>query len=162
MAALLHNIAAKFEPQARQLQVNLNVEIGALPGFIGDSDRLAQVFTNLVDNAIQYTPAGEAVTLRASQAGDQVEVSVTDRGPGIPPADLQRIFERFYQVDKARRGGGQRGLGLGLAIAYEIVQAHGGTITAHNNPQQGSTFVVKLPVARPDDSTLARRTRRNS
>ena len=75
------------------------------------------------------------------------------------PEDLQRIFERFYQVDKARRGGGGRGLGLGLAIAREIVQAHGGSIAAHNNPQQGSTFVVKLPLARPDDSTVVRRRR---
>ena len=159
LAALLRSIAAKLEPQAAQFQVKLNVEIGALPGFIGDGDRLAQVFTNLVDNAIQYTPAGGTITLRAGQVGDQVEIAVVDSGPGIPPEDLQRIFERFYQVDKARRGGGGRGLGLGLAIAREIVQAHGGSIAAHNNPQQGSTFVVKLPLARPDDSTVVRRRR---
>jgi signal transduction histidine kinase len=87
-------------------------------------------------------------------------VGVEDSGPGIPAEDLSRIFERFYQVDRARPGGGGRGVGLGLAISREIVQAHGGRLSATSAPGKGSRFTVHLPASRPSDSTLeARRSR---
>ena len=85
-----------------------------------------------------------------------ITVHVEDSGPGIPPNELSRIFERFYQLDKARSGRGPRGVGLGLAISREIVQAHGGTITAASAVGQGSRFSVRLPIVRPQDETLAR------
>lgn len=157
LGTLLRSILEKFEPQAGRLGVVLQPEISPLPPLTGDADRLAQVFTNLVDNAIQHTPQGQAVTLRARQIGSEVEVSVEDQGPGIPHEDLERIFERFYQVDKARPSRVQRGYGLGLAIAREIVLAHGGIIQAFSNTHpdlgtQGSVFMVKLPLVQARQS----------
>lgn len=156
LAALLRGVAEKLTPQARSAQVTLQVEVQPLPGLIGDEDRLAQVFTNLLDNAIKYSGGG-AVRLAARRAGDQVEVSVADNGPGLSPEDQARIFERFYQADKSRRGGAGRGVGLGLAIAREIVAAHGGTIQVASALGKGSNFVVRLPIVRPDDATLIKR-----
>ncbi len=156
LGMLLQSVCEKLEPQARQARVNLKVDLQPLPGLIGDEDRLAQVFTNLVDNAIKYTPAGGQVVLSARLAGDQVEVSVADNGPGLSAEDQARIFERFFQADRSRRGGSGRGVGLGLAIARQIVTAHGGTIQVISSPGQGSTFVVKISTTRPDDSTLTR------
>ena len=149
LTALLQSVATKLSPQAAQAQVDLQFTCDSLPIVTGDGDRMAQVFTNLVENAIKYTPPGEQVRLRTAPAADCVEISVEDTGPGIPPEDLGHIFERFYQVDQSRPGGGRRGIRLGLPIAREIVQACGGTITAHSQTGQGSVFVVKIPVARP-------------
>ncbi len=155
--ALLELVLDKFTPQAALAQVTLHPKITQLPLVIGDSDRLAQVFTNLMDNAIKFTPAGGAVTLQADPIGDQVRIAVKDTGPGIPENKLSRIFERFYQLDQSRRGGQGRGVGLGLPIALEIVQAHSGKIYAHSGDGEGCVFIVDLPVARPDDSTLISR-----
>jgi signal transduction histidine kinase len=152
---MLQGIAARFEPQARQIQADLELQIDELPILIGDADRLAQVFSNLLDNAFKFTPSEGKVTLMARRVGELAEVSVSDTGPGIPPKEIERIFERFYQTDRSRRGGRDKGVGLGLAIAREIVLAHGGIITAQNNIPQGSLFVVKIPFARPNVSTLA-------
>jgi len=157
LEALLKSVAERFTPQSREAGVKLVTEIRPLPGFIGDGDRLSQVFTNLVDNALKHTPPGGTVKLNARDEGGWVEVSVADSGPGIPPEELSRIFERFYQLDKARKGGPGRGVGLGLAIAREIIQAHGGTISAQSRIGEGSLFVVRLPAAQPDDSTLVSR-----
>lgn len=132
----------------------------------GDVDRLKQVFTNLVDNALKFTPPGGMVSVEATSQDQWLEITVEDSGPGIPPEAKERIFERFYQVDQSRAGGGQRGLGLGLAIAREIVQAHGGSIyvldKAHSSAQQpsdpatpypvtGCIFVVRLALVLPDN-----------
>jgi signal transduction histidine kinase len=83
-------------------------------------------------------------------------VEVQDTGKGIDPAEASRIFERFYQVDKSRAGVEGRGTGLGLAITKEIIQAHGGGITVESQPGKGSCFVVKIPFAQPDDTTIVR------
>jgi signal transduction histidine kinase len=155
---LLENLMDGFSPQAHQASVTLDSRLGQLPLLIGDSDRLAQVFTNLVDNAIKFTPPGGAVTVQSDQIGEWVRITVSDDGPGIPAKELPRIFERFYQLDKSRAGGQGRGVGLGLPIAHEIVLAHGGRITAHSKVDQGSVFFVELPLSRPDDSTLVSRT----
>jgi signal transduction histidine kinase len=152
---LVKNIASRFEPQAGAAQVTLQWEAEPMPVLTGDGDRLAQVINNLVDNALKFTPAGGQVIIQAHPVGDQAEISVSDTGPGISKEEISRIFERFYQTDKARRGGGVRGAGLGLAIAREIVLAHGGQIYVRSNLPQGSQFVVKIPFAPPGDSTLA-------
>ena len=155
MTILLNSIGERFIPQSKNALVTLKTEIQPLPSFIGDGDRLAQVFTNLVDNALKHTPAGGIVTLSAQHLADKLIVKVTDNGPGIPLDELDRIFERFYQVDKSRPGGeNSRGIGLGLAIAQQIVHAHKGTLTAKSQIDQGSEFVVSLPVALSDDSTI--------
>jgi two-component system OmpR family sensor kinase len=152
--ALLQAIYEKFQPIAQQAEVTLHLQLDALPEVQGDGDRLSQVFTNLVDNAIKFTPPGGTVTLSSQVADDYVSLSVEDGGPGIPAGERERIFERFYQTDKSRRGDRTRGVGLGLAIAREIIQAHGGSISIHdpsasNSSVHGSVFVVKIPLARP-------------
>jgi signal transduction histidine kinase len=158
LSALLRGVVEDFLPLAKQAQVDL--QITADPGLlvVGDADRLAQVFTNLVDNSLKFTQAGGKVTLSAHPSDGWVEVNVCDTGPGIPPEELERIFERFYQIDKSRRGGEGRGVGLGLAIAREILHAHGGSITARNLNEiaavqdqksasgSGAVFTVRIPV----------------
>jgi two-component system phosphate regulon sensor histidine kinase PhoR len=112
-----------------------------------DVDRLEQVLGNLVDNAIKYGRAKGAVTVGGRAAdGGQVEVFVQDDGPGIPPEALERLFERFYRVDKARSRE-QGGTGLGLAIVKHIVQSHGGRVWATSEPGHGATFSFVLPQA---------------
>ena len=114
---------------------------------MGDRGRLRQLALNLIDNAIKYTPSGGRVELRVVRDGDEVTFSVADTGEGIPAEDLQRIFERFYRVDKARsrqRGG----TGLGLSICKWIAEAHGGRISAESELGRGSKFHVFLPLYR--------------
>ncbi len=139
---------------AQEKGVSLEISSPSMPEIAGDGDRLVQVVTNLLSNAIKYTPDGGKVTVKTQVRRHGVELVVEDTGQGIAPSDLPRIFERFYQVDKAR--GPQRGTGLGLAIVQEIVQAHGGTITAASpGENRGSTFTVWLPS--PQLSTIIRR-----
>jgi signal transduction histidine kinase len=158
LPALLGAVAEKFNLRATEAQVALSLEMpDGLPVINGDADRLAQVFTNLVDNALKHTPAGGRVTVSAAANPAGVEITVTDTGAGIPAADLGRIFERFYQVDKSRARPG--GVGLGLAISREIVQAHQGTINVESVVGLGSRFRVTLPRALSDDITLNRRRR---
>ncbi len=116
-----------------------------LPPLFGDPDLLAQVFINLVDNAIKYTPTGGTVTLSASVKGDEIRIDVTDTGVGIPAENLPRVFERFYRVEKARtRGAG--GTGLGLAIVKHIVKSHGGRVEVKSTVGKGTKFSVFLPI----------------
>jgi two-component system OmpR family sensor kinase len=144
LGPLLRGCIEKLTPQAQAAQVTLALDTPEQPTVIGDADRLAQVFANLVDNSISHTPAGGKVTIVARLLAERtVEVTVTDTGSGIPPEALSRIFERFYQVDRSRKR--SRGAGLGLAITKEIVEAHGGTITAESVVELGSKFTVRLP-----------------
>jgi two-component system phosphate regulon sensor histidine kinase PhoR len=117
------------------------------PPVLADHDRLAQILLNLVDNAVKYTPAGGVVTVRAGARGDgRVEIAVEDTGIGIPAADLPRITERFYRVDRARsRELG--GTGLGLAIVKHLVIAHDGELAIESEPGRGTTVRVALPRA---------------
>ncbi len=109
-----------------------------------DSDRLAQVLTNLIDNALKYTPAGGRVEVQVVPRDGEVAVTVADTGRGIPPDDLPHVFERFYRADRSRtRGSG--GTGLGLAIAKHIVEAHGGQISVRSRLDEGTAFIFTLP-----------------
>jgi signal transduction histidine kinase len=152
LAAIVERLKLKAAKKAVQLQNEVNF----LPSLIGDGDRLAQVFTNLIDNALKHTLEGGRVQLTAEMSSGWVSVHVVDTGPGIPLEELSRIFERFYQLDKARSGSGPRGAGLGLAISREIIEAHGGNLQAESVVGQGSRFTVRLPIVQPDDETLAR------
>jgi signal transduction histidine kinase len=164
LPALLNNIAEKFYPQAHSAGVSIYIESAALPSILGDGDRLSQVFSNLVDNALKHTPAGGTVTLQARlsgtdtshEPGAQVQVDVADTGTGIPPEALPHIFERFYQADPSRPGGEKHGTGLGLAIVKEIVAAHGGKISARSVSGSGSLFTVSLPLTPPAASAISR------
>src|SRR5579885_1420833 len=122
-----------------------------------DGDRLKQVFLNLSNNAIKATQAGGKVTVTVRSSGNQAIVRVIDTGIGIAPADQQRIFDRFYRVERSRTrsrlyGGGS---GLGLAIALTIIRAHGGTIDLESELNKGSTFTVRLPLAKKDESRIS-------
>jgi len=159
VTALLNGTAERFTPQANAAHVTLHVESVALPPILGDGDRLAQVFNNLVDNALKFTPSGGRVSLRAAKAGDWLEITVADTGAGIPAESLPHIFERFYQIDPSRPGGAHHGAGLGLAIAREIVRAHGGKMSVRSLIGQGSQFNVRFPLVLQDASVTARRTK---
>lgn len=148
MGPLLRGVIEKFALQAQKAGVNLQVDVPSdLPLLIGDGDRLAQVFTNLVDNALKYTPTNGHVTLSAANVGNEMELSITDTGEGVPDEALPHLFDRFYQVDPARAGGEKHGAGLGLAIVQEITQAHGGRISVRSQAGHGTTFVIHLPLA---------------
>ncbi len=114
-----------------------------LPKVLADPERLSQVFMNLLDNAVKYTPEGGSVTVTACRDHDRIRVDVSDSGIGIPETDLPRIFERFYRVDKSRSQE-LGGTGLGLSIVKHIVQAHGGEVSVRSVLGQGSTFSFTL------------------
>ena len=131
--------------KATQKQQTLGVECQPdLPPVRADSSRLREVLQNLLDNAVQYTPAGGRITVLAARVDSQVVLSVSDTGIGIPKADQERIFERFYRVD-ATRSREVGGTGLGLSIARHLIEAHGGHISVASEVGRGSTFAVFLP-----------------
>jgi len=146
--ALLHDVTEKFMLRAQKAHVTLQTNIpDHLPSLIGDGDRLAQVFTNLVDNALKYTPANGTVTLSAKDVRAEMEISISDTGMGVAEDALPHLFERFYQADPSRAGGEKHGAGLGLAIVKEIVEAHGGKIGVRSQAGYGTTFTIHLPLA---------------
>ncbi len=157
LVKLIQSVMDRLDLRARENKVELLDKLPTLPTIIGDGDRLAQVFTNLIDNAIDHSPEEGTVTLGADFENGWVSIHVDDQGPGIPAEELSRIFERFYQLENSRSAGKRRGVGLGLAISREIVQIHGGHLVAQSSLGQGSRFTVRLPVVRPDDKTLIRR-----
>ncbi|HTI43237.1 MAG TPA: ATP-binding protein [Vicinamibacterales bacterium] len=109
-----------------------------------DPAKLHDVLRNLVENAVHYSPDAATIRLEARRENGAVRISVSDSGPGIPPDDLSRVFERFYRVDKSRSRPG--GTGLGLAIVKHLVELHGGQASAENRPEGGARFVITLPV----------------
>jgi len=135
----------RLRPQAERAGLELTISLPPdLPPVLADVERARQVLTNLVHNAIKFTPSGGRVTVAAQTAAEGMLFSVQDTGVGIAAEDLPRIFERFYKADRARSGGGT---GLGLAIARHIVQGHGGRIWAESVAGQGSTFYFTLLLA---------------
>jgi signal transduction histidine kinase len=113
-----------------------------------DAEKLRQILAVLLDNAVRYSPAGGTVTVRARRNADKVELEVLDEGIGIPPAEQERIFRKFYRAEASTRDGGQGGTGLGLFIAQGLVGAMGGRIVVHSVEGEGSTFSFELPLAR--------------
>ncbi len=160
LRSVLERTVAFIKPLADKKQHTVGVSLpDQVPLIVGDEDRLVQVFINLLDNAVKYTPDGGAITVALRLASDHrtppieeaLEVRVSDSGIGIPETDRPRVFERFYRVDKARsRELG--GTGLGLAIVKHIVEGHGGLVWVEGNHPRGSRFIVKLPVS---DSALS-------
>ncbi len=158
ISGLLNAVAEKFTPQLQRAGVNIKVDVAAnMQTITADGDRLAQVFTNLVDNALKFTPRGGVISLRALAANGEMRISVSDTGAGIPIEAQAHIFDRFYQADPARKGGEKHGAGLGLAIAHEIVQAHGGRISVRSRLGEGTSFDVFLPLTQNSKTTVVRK-----
>jgi two-component system phosphate regulon sensor histidine kinase PhoR len=143
IAASLHRLRTFAE---RQGVVLIELVPDDLPPVRGDEERLDQLLMNLLHNAIKFSPDGGTVTITSDEQPDGVVVSVTDHGVGIPRKDQDRVFERFYKVDRARQRG-LGGTGLGLAIAKHIAEAHGGRIWLESIEGKGSTFSFAVPFA---------------
>jgi two-component system phosphate regulon sensor histidine kinase PhoR len=143
---LVDQVFADFKSRATERKVTLQNQIPPLLAGRADPERLRQVFSNLVENAIKYGRVGGHVVVTGRTLEQQVEIQVQDDGPGIPVEAKERIFERFYRVDQSRSPD-QGGTGLGLAIVKHIVQSHGGTVWLQSEPGKGATFSFTLPAA---------------
>jgi len=130
-----------IEDRRQRIEVDIDPSTATVAG---DPAKLHDVLRNLIENAVNYSPPGSTITLAARATDDQIAIVVQDEGPGIPEADLTRIFERFYRVDRARSRE-MGGTGLGLSIVKHLVGLHGGTVRAANRPDRGAIFTVTLP-----------------
>ena len=146
LGAMVEGVVEKLKINAGNLGLTLSYEKqGETTDFFGDCDRMEQVVTNIVSNAVKYTPSGGRVEVICGNRYTEAYIKVKDNGIGIPEKDLPRIFERFYRVDKARsRESG--GTGLGLAIAKELVELHGGKIKLESREGKGTTVTITLPM----------------
>ncbi|MBR3934025.1 MAG: HAMP domain-containing protein [Clostridia bacterium] len=151
IAFLTENIVEKLQHYAKEKHQSLVYEpVNALPPFKGHRDRIEQVITNIITNAIKYTPRGGNILVTTMHVYDSISIKIKDTGIGIPKKDLDHIFERFYRVDKARSRE-MGGTGLGLAIAKEIVEAHKGSISIKSQPNVGTEVMIKLPAEKTTD-----------
>ena len=131
-----------LEVRRQSVEVRLADDARTVPG---DPTKLHDVLRNLMENASNYSPEGGTIEVTSGRSDSTITITVADRGPGIPDADLARVFERFYRVDRSRaRDPG--GTGLGLSIVRHLVELHGGTVTAQNREGGGAMFIVSLPV----------------
>ncbi len=154
LPALVQRVVDRFQPQARSQQVELTIisPLSPIPNLNADPLRLEQVLTNLLSNALRFTPSGGHIDLALTSLDGTACLSIHDSGPGIPEQALPYIFERFYRADKARaRVGG--GSGLGLTIARQLARLHGGDLTAANHPSGGAVFTLTLPVKLSNNRT---------
>jgi signal transduction histidine kinase len=143
-AALVRDAAEFMAPLASSRQLALSIDVPPdAPRVLCDKDRIQQVFSNLLGNAVKFTPAGGRVSVRVEDLGDRARFSVSDTGPGLSAEDRQHLFERFWRADTSRKGG----TGLGLYIVKAIVAAHGGEVTVQSTPGKGATFSFTLPKA---------------
>jgi len=144
LTSILENLVQLYKPQAEAKQINFTSQFIGNLQLIGDSVQLTRLFTNLVENALYYTPSGGVVEIKTSRVGSQLYVNVEDTGVGIAPEHIHKVFERFWRADQSRSywlGGS----GLGLAIAQAIAQNHGGLISVTSQLGVGSCFTVRLP-----------------
>ncbi|MEO1296338.1 MAG: HAMP domain-containing sensor histidine kinase, partial [Cyanobacteria bacterium J06636_16] len=140
---ILHDLLQLYTPQAEAKSLRLTSTVASNLYTQGDKVQLSRLFRNLIDNAIRYTPAGGTITVLGAAERAHIQVTVKDTGIGIVPENLDRIFERFWQAEQSRTYQNP-GFGLGLAIAHNIVQTHGGQITVASQLNQGSCFAVHL------------------
>ncbi|NLP18547.1 MAG: cell wall metabolism sensor histidine kinase WalK [Firmicutes bacterium] len=149
-AKALHSIESKAQEKNIDLEYHFSEELALV---WGDENRLYQVLINLLENALTYTQPGGQISLLIKEKDNKIIFTVKDDGCGIPPADLPHIWDRFYKVDKARNRA-QKGKGLGLAIARELVHLHHGRVTASSTPGRGSSFSVLLPAFFPPEQNM--------
>ena len=148
ISELLEDVRTSFSGQAEAAKIELGVELeeeAQEMNIMGDADRLDQVLSNLVANALRYTSSGGSISMKAALTPTGVRVSICDDGDGIPPNDLPYIFDRFWKGDRARHRVDGAGSGLGLAIARQLVQLHGGEIQVESELDLGTTFLIDLP-----------------
>ena len=139
--ALLCDLIAVYQAQAASQGVTLDLDVAPdLPTPNLDAGRIRQVLANLLTNALRYTPSGGTVYIRSRVQQSQIVIDVQDTGAGIAPEDLPHVFDRFY------RSTNSGGMGLGLAIARQLVEAHGGTLTASSEPGKGTSMRISLPI----------------
>ena len=154
VAELLTDVGTSFSGPAEAESIRLQVDVPDAPMFItADAGRLDQVLSNLVANAMRYTPSGGRITLAAEPTPTGTRISVSDTGEGIPTEDLPYVFDRFWRGDRSRTRAAGAGSGLGLAIARQLVRAHGGEISVESAVGQGTTFVIELPMGSRSDET---------
>jgi signal transduction histidine kinase len=138
---VIADLATMLDEHAQRVEVDVTADAATIKG---DAAKLHDVLRNLVANSATYAPERTTISVEASRAGARVTITVSDEGPGIPPADLSRVFERFYRVDKSRaRDPG--GTGLGLSIVKHLVELHGGEVRAENRAEGGARFTITLP-----------------
>jgi signal transduction histidine kinase len=157
LGEVITETAEQLEVLAQDKGVRLQVRIPPLPHISADAQRIAQVVRNLVTNAVKFTDAGGTVGIVAEATRTHVLLRVHDSGIGIPPEHIDKIFDRFYQVNAGRKSDRAHGQGLGLAIVRIIVEGHDGRVTVESAPSHGSTFTVIFPRERAGQSTLTRR-----
>jgi signal transduction histidine kinase len=149
--ALIADVAEMMRPLAAEKGIGLDEVVpDYLPAVRVDPERIAQVFSNLIGNAIKFTPQGGHISLRAERMGEKIRMSVADTGPGIPPEQLSEIFGRFWQANRSD----SRGLGLGLSIARGIVEAHGERIGVESRVGEGTEFWFTVPIARDGGASI--------
>ena len=149
IAELVQDVVMQYQPEADKREISLVADLpnNGLPSVHADVGLIERVLTNLLDNALRFTPKGGTIVVRPEENGRNVYVSVSDTGIGIPEEHLESIFERFARVDESRSRADGDGAGLGLAIAKKILDLHGGAIKAESIQGEGTTFTFGLPVA---------------
>jgi two-component system sensor histidine kinase KdpD len=153
LTALIHDVLGRLDPLLQGRDVRTHLPPDDLLVVNLDYLEIDQVLTNLIENAVRYTPAGSPIDVGAQRVGEQVKISVADRGPGIPPTDVERVFDKFYRVQPGQRASGYpMGTGLGLAVCKGLVEAHDGRIWAELREGGGLIVYVVLPVGLPERS----------
>ena len=143
VASLIDDVVTTASVRQAEIPVRA-VRVEPLPPVAGDRERLRQVLTNLIENAVKYSAEGDAVEVSAQRDDRYVRIAVSDRGPGIPDDQQQLIFQKFGRAEV--EGGSKPGTGLGLFIARSIAEAHGGTLTVQSRRDGGATFTLSLPL----------------
>lgn len=145
LADLIHDLTTSFSAQATSLGIDLKTSIAdSSQELTADYDRLNQVLSNLISNALRHTPKDGSISLITQSIENGIRIEVKDTGSGIPAEDIPFIFDRFWRGDKSRTG--RTNSGLGLAIAKQLIQAHGGAIEAESEVGKGTRFIVEIPV----------------
>ena len=155
LTRFIRELAEDYRQRATSSGHRIELQLAeSVPPIAVDAVRLHQVFDNLLDNALKYTPAQSSIAIRTALTATEFEIRIVDNGPGIPAKDLPHLFERFYRVDKGRSRE-KGGTGLGLSIVKHIVQLHGGRAWAESTLGQGATFVFSLPLQRAEPAAVA-------
>ncbi|HEY6539524.1 MAG TPA: ATP-binding protein, partial [Ktedonobacteraceae bacterium] len=146
---LIHDVLGRMQPMLQGREVHTDIP-DDLPPIELDYLQIDQVLTNLLENATRHTPPGSPIDMSVKVCDDSIMVSVADRGPGVPSADAERIFDKFYRVLNSEKAARTTGSGLGLAVSRGLIEAHGGRIWVENRPGDGAIFQFTLPLRKAE------------